>query len=279
MSLLPAAPTPFALRPTDRQLDLPGVGALNLRLYGCGTKCAGMPLLLHFHGGAFTGGSLDEGAAVAQSLAAAGAAVVSLDYPLAPARPFPAAIEAGYAALQWLQAQRKPLASARSPLFVAGEEAGGNLAAAVAMLARDRDGPDLAGAILFSPMVDMCVATASQRGARNGPVGCRWADGWRSYLARDDDAVHPYAVPGRSLRLAGLPPMLLFSAADDPLRDETQDFARRLRAGGVTAELQVLDSPTGWPGSYRQPAAGWSDKVHDPLHRFLHSTSSRGNPA
>ena len=277
MSSLPAAPTDTA--PRARSVELPGVGNLNLRLYGCGARCAGVPLVLHFHAGAFTGGSLDEGTAVAQALAAAGAAVVSLDYPLAPERPFPQAIEAGYAALQWLQAQRKPLATARAPLFVAGEEAGGNLAAAVAMLARDRGGPELAGAILFSPMVDMCVATASQRGARNGPVGCRWADGWRAYLARADDAVHPYAVPGRSLRLAGLPPTLLLSADDDPLRDETQQFAQRLQAGGVATELQLLEQPTGWPGSYRQPDTGWAAALHDTLQRFLHPTSSRGNPA
>lgn len=276
MSALPAAPTTRAPAWQDRRVELPGLGATTLRLYGCGTRCTGLPLVLHFHAGAFTGGSLDEGAAVAGALAGAGAVVVSVDYPLAPARPFPAAIEAGYAALQWAHAQRKPLATARTPLYVAGEEAGGNIAAALAMVARDRGGPELAGAILFSPMLDMCVATASQRDALAGPVGCRWADGWRAYLARDDDAVHPYAVPGRSLRLAGLPRTLLISAADDPLRDETQSFAQRLRGSGVSAELHVLDNPTGWPLSYRERGDAWTGELPPLLQPFLHP-SSRGS--
>ncbi|MBI5719537.1 MAG: alpha/beta hydrolase [Burkholderiales bacterium] len=215
----------------------------------------GTPLVLHFHAGAFVGGTLDDGAVVATLLADAGARVLSIDYPLAPAHPFPQAVEAGYRALTWAEQHRRELAAARAPLFVAGEEAGGNLAAAVAMVARDRAGPELAGQILLSPMLDACVATASQRHAKAGPVGCRWADGWHRYLAREDDALHPYAVPGRSMRLAGLPRTLLVSAADDPLRDETQAFGQRLRAAGVPVTLALLDAPTGWPLSYQCAAA------------------------
>ncbi|MCW5662375.1 MAG: alpha/beta hydrolase fold domain-containing protein [Piscinibacter sp.] len=264
---------------TDRRIERPGTAPLTLRLYGLGRCTPGTPLVLHFHAGAFTGGTLAEGATVAQALAAAGSVVASLDYPVAPARPFPQALEAGHAALQWLHAQRKGLAGLRAPLYVAGEEAGGNLAAALAMVARDRGGPELAGAILLSPMLDMCVATASQRDAHNGPVGCRWADGWRAYLSRADDAVHPYAVPARALRLAGLPRTLLISAADDPLRDETLAFAQRLRGAGIAAEAQLLPGPTGWPGSYRDASPAWAAALHAPLHSFLHSESSRGSTA
>ncbi len=264
---------------TDRRIERPGAAPLTLRLYGLDRCAAGTPLVLHFHAGAFTGGTLAEGAAVARALAAAGSVVASLDYPVAPAQPFPQALEAGHAALHWLHAQRKGLAGVRAPLYVAGEEAGGNLAAALAMVARDRGGPELAGAILLSPMLDMCVATASQRDAHNGPVGCRWADGWRAYLSRADDAVHPYAVPARALRLAGLPRTLLISAADDPLRDETLAFAQRLRGAGIAAEAQLLPGPTGWPASYRDAAPAWAAALHTPLHSFLHSDSSRGSPA
>lgn len=265
--------------PIDRPVVLPGAGALTLRLYGAAHAAPGTPLVLHFHGGAFTGGSLGEGAAVARALAGAGAVVASLAYPLAPQRPFPQALESGYAALQWLHSQRKSLSGARAPLLVAGEEAGGNLAVGVAMITRDRGGPALAGAILLSPMLDMCVATASQRGANNGPVGCRIADGWRAYLARADDAVHPYAVPARALRLAGLPPTLLVSALDDPLRDETQAFTRRLHDAGVTADCRLLSGPTGWPYSYREGDAPWAAALHAPLHHFLQPMASRGNHA
>ena len=264
---------------TDETVAIDGRQALTVRLYG-GSSSA---LVLHFHAGAFVGGSLDGGAAVAQMIAEAGATVASLDYPLAPQHPFPEAIEAGYAALAWLdcQRQRRRLAgpaAARAPLFVAGEEAGGNLAAAVAMIARDRGGPKLAGQILLSPMLDVCVATASQRLARSGPVGCPCADGWRAYLARASDATHPYAAPASALRLAGLPPTLLITAQDDPLRDETQAFAERLRAAGVPAEARVLPITTGWPRSYLQAdSTPWAAALHERLQPFLQSPTILGS--
>jgi len=156
-------------------------------------------------------------------------------------------------ALVWLAREKRRLAGAKVALFVAGEEAGGNLAAAIAMMARDRGGPALAGQILISPMLDVCVATASQRDARNGPVGCPCADGWRAYLPNAEDALHPYAAPAQSLRQAGLPPALLVTAADDPLRDETREHAERLQYAGVKTRLHVVPAPTGWPMSLNRP--------------------------
>lgn len=256
----------------DVAVPVPGAGPLRLRLRGHRRAPKGQPWVLHFHGGAFVGGSLEAGAAVAGVLQRAGAAVVSLDYPLAPAHPFPAAIDAGGVALAWL-AHR--LRRRQAPLFVAGEEAGGNLAAAVAMIARDRAVPPLAGAILLSPMLDVCVATASQRDAMNGPVGCPCADGWRAYLAGDGDALHPYAVPARSMRLAGLPPTLLVTAADDPLRDETCAYAQRLRDAGVPVQLHWHDEATQWPVSYQQPGTpAWAAALHDPVQAFLTTSST-----
>jgi len=257
----------------------PDGSRLALRRYGGARRDEGMPLVLHFHAGAFIAGTLDDGATVAGLLADAGALVLSIDYPLAPAHPFPQAVEAGYDALGWVERHRRRLATPRSPIYVAGEEAGGNLAAAVAMVARDRAGPDLAGQILLSPMLDACVATASQRDAKAGPVGCRWADGWHTYLAREDDALHPYAVPARSMRLAGLPRTLLVSAADDPLRDETQAFHHRLRDAGVPVELALLDVKTGWPLSYLQGAAPWAAPLGTRLREFFSSAASAVSPS
>ncbi|HEY0856634.1 MAG TPA: alpha/beta hydrolase fold domain-containing protein, partial [Albitalea sp.] len=150
--------------------------------------------------------------------------------------------------------------------------AGGNLAAATALVARDRHGPALAGQILLSPMLDVCISTASWRGVHAGPVGCPWADGWRAYLPRACDAMHPYAAPGSSMRLEGLPPTLLVTALDDPLRDETQAFARRLRAAGVPVDEALLPLATGWPQSYLQPASAkalWAEAVRRRMHSFL----------
>lgn len=254
----------------DEDLLLPEVSGLALRLYRGGTQA----LVLHFHGGVFTGGSLDSGAAVARVLAGAGATVASLDYPLAPAHPFPQAVEAGYAALQWLQRQRRRLAG-HAPLYVAGEEAGGNLAAAVALMARDRGGPELAGQLLLSPMLDACIGTASQRDARSGLAGCPCAEGWLAYLSRPDDVTHPYAVPARSMRLAGLPPTLLVTAEDDPLRDETRAFAERLRAAEVPVTTSVLQQATGWPRSYRSDGSKpWAAALRQEVRAFFPSTSA-----
>lgn len=251
--------------------------ALPARLYRQASR-GGAPLVLHFHAGSFVAGDLDSGALVASLLAEAGAAVVSIDYPLAPDAPFPAAVEAGHAALEWAWRKRNRLAGAVGGLWVAGEEAGGNLAAAVALAARDRQHPPLAGQILLSPMLDTCVATASLRKAQAGPVGCRWADGWHHYLSRPDDALHPYAAPGRALRLADLPPTLLITAEDDPLRDETQAYAERLREAGVAVEDALMAAPTGWPCSFMEGRAtepAWAALLREAMRRFLEGSSMK----
>lgn len=258
----------------SQQLDLSLAKPLDVRFYG--QRAAGhtdaAPLVLHFHAGAFVAGSLEGGARMARLLADAGAVVMSIDYPLAPAHPFPQAIEAGYAALLWAAKARKKLAGKNAPLFVAGEEAGGNLAAAVALLARDQQAPALAGQILLSPMLDPCLATASLRCADAGPVGCTWADGWHQYLSRLEQGAHPYAAPGNALRLAGLPPTLLLTAQDDPLRDEALAYAGRLKLAGLKANLTVLPGPTGWPGSYLQTGSHetlWAPAVRRCFSEFF----------
>jgi acetyl esterase/lipase len=258
----------------DQQIAISPDRQLNVRVYGRHPDSAiePAPLVLHFHAGAFVAGSLDQGACIAGLLADAGAVVISVDYPLAPAHPFPQAVETGYAALRWAWKARHKLAGRNAPLFIAGEEAGGNLAAAISLMARDQDAPALAGQILLSPMLDACMATASLRDAHAGPVGCTWADGWHQYLPRQKDAGHPYAAPGAALRLTGLPPTLLITAGDDPLRDETLSFAGRLRAAGVTVREAVLPAVTGWPLSYlqtgQQPAV-WADAVRQQFSDFF----------
>lgn len=262
---------------TDKQIQIALKKSLDVRFYGRRPVGAVSPLVVHFHGGAFAGGSLDGGSCVARLLADAGAVVMSLDYPLAPAHPFPAAVDIGYAALLWAWKGRHKLAGQGAPVYVAGEEAGGNIAAAVSLMARDRQEPALAGQILLSPMLDPCLATASLRDAEAGPVGCVWADGWHHYLPRLEDASHPYAAPGSALRLAGLPPTLLVTAQDDPLRDETLEYAERLRAAGLVAQHTVLPAVTGWPCSYLKPAsheAAWATAVQQRVTEFFASTAA-----
>ena len=164
-----AAPAAAQGAETDIRIELPDREPVPARLYGVRPRGTTVPLVLHFHGGTFVCGDLDNGRSVARLLAGAGAVVVSLDYPLAPKAPFPEPIEVGFAALEWLHKQRVKLAGKGAQVFLAGEEAGGNLAAAVALMARDRAHPPLAGQILLSPMLDPCAATPrSASGPRAG---------------------------------------------------------------------------------------------------------------
>lgn len=217
-----------------------------VRFYGRRAKGAATPLVVHFHGGAFVSGSVDTHSVVAQLLADAGAVVVSVDYPLAPHHPFPSAVEAAYATLRWAHQHRQQLGGKGASLFVAGEEAGGCIAAAVAIMARDRLGPPVDGQILFSPMLDASMGTASVRCAQGTPAGAEWAGGWRGYLSCPCDASHPYATPMAGTRMAGLPPLLLLSGPDDPLRDEGRAYASRLRAAGVPVIREARDHALAW---------------------------------
>ena len=164
----------------------------------------------------------------------------------------------------------------KSPLLVAGEEAGGNLAAALALMARDQQSPQLAGQILISPMLDPCLATRSIREAEAGAVGCKWADGWHQYLCSPDKAAHPYAAPLGSTRLAGLPPALVLTADDDPMRDESLSYARRLGDFGITVQQHVLRGPTGWPDALFESAHGdpWAKAVREHFVEFFESLAA-----
>jgi acetyl esterase len=247
---LPPAPS---IVESDATIAVPGAAPLAARVYG--RKRAGVvsPLVLHFHGGAFVSGDLESGACMARLLAEVDAVVVSVAYPLAPAHRFPDAVESAYAALEWTYKQRGKLAGKDAGVYLAGDEAGGNLAAAVAMIARDRDHPPLAGQILVAPMLDPCVGTASLRQTMECNTGCKWADGWQQYLRGPMDAEHPYAVPARASRLTGLPRALVLTGEDDPMRDEAMVYAQRLRDAGIAVTAGVLVSATGWPDSLAEP--------------------------
>ncbi|HSV52450.1 MAG TPA: alpha/beta hydrolase [Burkholderiaceae bacterium] len=246
----PAAPAP-SLVESDTTLALADGASVQVRMYGQRRRGVTLPLVVHFHGGAFVSGSLDDGATMARLLAAADAVVVSVGYPLAPAHPFPQAVETGYAALQWAYKNRSKLAGPGASVYVAGEEAGGNLAAAITLVARDRAHPPLAGQILVAPMLDPTVGTASLRECLGCEIYCKWAQGWQQYLRSPMDAEHPYAVPGRTQRLGGLPPTLVLTGKDDPMHDEALVYVKRLQGAGIAVRSAVLPV-TGWPDSLCQ---------------------------
>jgi acetyl esterase len=268
--------------PTQLTEELIQTDTMPVRLYRSGAAARNAPVVMHLHGGAFVGGSLDAGRTVAALLADAGAVVISADYPLAPEHPFPYALDAAFRTLNWLHKSRASFGGRRSSVFVAGEEAGGNLAASLALMARDQQTPPLAGQILLSPMLDPCMATCSMREAEAGAAGCTWADGWHHYLRTPDKAAHPYASPLGSSRLGGLAPALVLTAQDDLLRDESLRYARRLRESGVTVDAHVLDGPTGWPGALGDRSnadasvvGSWPAAVRERFAAFFAQTKQR----
>lgn len=251
---------------------------VDVRVYRPADEPRHAPDVLHLHGGSFVFGDLESGRAAATLLAEAGATVTSLAYPLAPKHPFPDALDTAFEVLSCLSHGKEAWADKKAPLYVAGEEAGGNLAAALAMMARDQISPVLAGQILLSPMLDPCLATRSVRQAKAGAGGCQWADGWHHYLGSYVRAAHPYAAPAVSSRLSGLAPALLITAEDDLLRDETGTYASKLRNSGVAVREQLLKAPTGWPCAlYRNadPHAPWRDELRAAFTAFFAETRGR----
>lgn len=247
---------------------------LPVKLYGERTAGETAPLVVHFHGGSFLEGSAKHESATAAAIAAAGAIVVSVDYPLAPEHPFPEPIERGYETLEWAWKHRTTLAGRDAPLLLAGEEAGANIAAALSIVARDRASPPVQGQILIAPMLDPCVGTASLRKGTAGSTQCKWADGWRKFLGSPCDIDHPYAVPAKATRLTGVARTLLISADDDLMRDEAHAYAKRLRDSGVPVSQIVLEAPTGWPGSLSAEAVNawsWPGAVRRHVQEFFAS--------
>lgn len=220
-------------------------------------------LLLFLHDGSFTGGSLQAARSRCEMLADAGADVVALDYPLAPEHPFPAALSAAFEALQALAAKPAKLTgSVQTALFVGGEEAGGNLAAALALMARDQRAPGLAGQLLISPMLDPVLGSASMRQGECGGCECVYAKGWQAYLGASTRADHPYAAPLNALRLSGVAPALVLGVAGHPLNDEARRYAAALREHGCSARDLTL--PAIAPGY-----------VLGPVHEFLSQAAGR----
>ena len=229
----------------------------------------GRALLLYLHAGTFTEGSCTAATARCELLAEAGADVVALDYPLAPEHPFPASLVAAFDALQALAAKPARLTgSAQTALFVAGEEAGGNIAAALALMARDQRAPALAGQLLISPMLDPQLGSASMRDGECGGCECIYAKGWQAYLGDGVRADHPYAAPLNASRLAGLAPALVLSIAGHPLNDEARRYASALREHGGSARDLTL------------PALS-AEHVLAPIHDFFSQATGQAlsNPA
>jgi acetyl esterase len=220
-------------------LTIPGPGGeLPLRLY----RPAGqrpLPTLLYFFGGGWVLGTIDTADGVSRTLAnSSGTLVAVVGYRLAPEHPFPAAIDDCYAAVRWVAGHAAEIGADPARLAVGGDSAGGNLAAAVVLLAR-AGGPALAGQLLVYPNTDQNADDESMRAADDPFLFNRHSVAWyrQHYLADPADVANPLASPLRAESLAGLPPALVITAEYDPLRDQGEAYARRLADAGVHVEL------------------------------------------
>jgi acetyl esterase len=202
------------------------------------------PVVVYFHGGGWVIGDLEVVDQPCRQLAsAAGAIVVSVDYRLAPEHRYPAAFDDSYAATVWVGAHAAEIGGDPARLAVAGDSAGGNLAAAVALAARDRGGPELAAQLLIYPVTDFNFGTASYQDNREGYLltkgSMQWF--WAHYLGAQDLDKDPYACPLRADSLVGLPPAYVATSEYDPLRDEGEAYARRLEGAGVAVTAKRFD--------------------------------------
>jgi len=238
-----AGPGETVARVQDRTIPGPG-GDLPVRIYW--PEADGpLPILVYFHGGGWVICSLDTHDGTCRQLAnRAGCIVVSVDYRLAPEHRFPAAADDCYAATVWAAEHAEELGGDRARVAVGGDSAGGNLAAVVALMARDRGGPALVFQLLVYPVIDRDLdrhpsMTENASGYLLERDDMDWF--WGLYLGDDADAESPYAAPARATSLAGLPPALVLTAEYDPLRDEGEAYGRRLQAEGVAATVSRYD--------------------------------------
>ena len=225
----------------DVSIDGPG-GPLRVRVYRPRTATTGdRPGIVFCHGGGWVFCSIESHDGFCRWLALeAGAVVVSVDYRLAPEHPAPAAAEDAFAALRWAAEHAAELGVDAGRLLIAGDSAGGNLAAVVALMARDADGPALAGQVLIYPIIEPDFESQSYRDFATGNFNTRAAMEWywRQYVGGSDipaDAPYPpaWVAPLRAESLAGLPPAIVVTAGRDPLCSEGLRYVAALRDAGV----------------------------------------------
>ncbi len=226
-----------------RKIAGPDGQELKIRIYwpqGAGPFGA----CLYFHGGGWVLNNIDTHDDLVQRLAeASGCVFVSVDYRLAPEHKYPAALEDSYAALNWVAANAKDLNIDSSRIAVSGDSAGGNLAAALCLMTRDRGGPAIAFQVLIYPITDCDFERASYQENAEGYFLTKsqmlWF--WNHYVESPDQMCEPYASPLRAESLRGLPAALILTAEFDPLRDEGEAYSMALRNAGVPVEMIRYD--------------------------------------
>ncbi len=228
-----------------RELSVPGPAvALRARLYRPDGAQGALPGMVYFHGGGFIYGDIDTHDVVCRGIAqCVHCTVVSVDYRLAPEHRFPAAVEDAFAATAWVAANAAALGIDPARLAVAGDSAGGNLAAVVALTARERGAPALAMQVLVYPTTDFAAETESISRFAEGYLLTRESIRWvkRTYLRDERDALDWRASPLRAGDFSRLPAAYIITAGFDPLRDEGRAYAERLAQAGVAVTHECFE--------------------------------------
>ncbi len=249
MSAMAPEPQDSGVEWRDERIIAPAGHELLVRIYRPVDAEGELPAILHVHGGGYVVGSVTTNHLSNIELAlSTSALILSVDYRLAPETVAPGAVEDCYAALQWLHDSAEQLGIDRARIAVRGESAGGGLAAALALLARDRGGPAIAHQNLIYPMLDdrTCITRLPEHLGAFVWTPQANSFGWRSLLGQEPGSadISPYAAPARAEDLVGLPPAFICVGALDLFLVEDMDYARRLIEAGVAAELHV------YPGAY-----------------------------
>jgi acetyl esterase len=220
---------------------IPGPVQIPVRVYRP-SLARDLPALMYFHGGGFVICNLDTHDRLCRSLAnASGCAVVSVDYRLAPEHKFPAAVEDAYSATRYVAEHAAEFGIDPNRIAVAGDSAGANLATVVALMARDRGGPGLKFQLLIYPVSDFTEhATESRREYGKGYFLDEEVMDWFAdqYFAPGTERHQPYASPIKASDLRGLPPAFVITGECDPLRDQGEAYADKMRSAGVSVVLK-----------------------------------------
>jgi acetyl esterase len=257
------------------RVDFGAARSMPMRLYEPKAKEKAPPIVLYLRGGSFQQHEpAAQEAPIARGLSETGAMVVEADYGSISQNMFPGALEYGLDALRCLAARRKQLGSRKSPLLVAGDEAGGNIAAGLALKARDQLPGQLNGQVLLSPLIDPTMSSVSIRKADAIGMRERWSDGWMHYLRGFCGFSHPYVAPCMCSRLSTVAPALVVTSEDDPLHDETIGYAERLEGAGVRVRQHVFPAGSGWSGIYNEEGGAWLQELCSEFRLFVHQLHS-----
>lgn len=280
----PAKPVPVA---DIANRTIPGpAGDIPVRIYhplDPAESTAGLPVLVYFHGGGFVLCDLDSHDSCCRRLAnGIGAIVVSVDYRLAPEHPYPAAVEDAWAATEWAAANAGELGGDPHRLVVAGDSAGGNLAAVVAMTARDRGGPPIAFQVLIYPVVDQRrKSSLSSPHTRSGVLTAEHMQWFTAQYLGDSGAQTDVSASPILGDMTGLPDAHVLTGALDPLCEEGEEYARMLAAGG--AKVSVRRYERGFHGFFNladhlPAAAEATDDVCAVVRSALNTHDHTSNP-